>query len=200
MTRRIQLLSAVAMAALVAACAKKPPEAAPAPAPAPAPVVAKPPAIDSSRIRDSLENLRLAAERQAQMRAAAAAALAAARAALLAPIHFDLDKSDLRDADRSILDSKIPILNANPGLRIQIAGNCDQRGSAEYNLALGQRRAAAAKRYLVSHGIDASRIDVISYGKERPVDNGTTEEAYAQNRRDDFVIVAGGDNLKVALR
>ena len=126
--------------------------------------------------------------------------MAAARAALTSPIHFDLDKSDLTDADRSILDAKLPILNANPGLRIQVAGNCDKRGSDEYNLALGQRRAAAAKRYLTAHGIDAGRIDVISYGKERPIATGDSEEDYAQNRRDDFVIVAGGDNLKVASR
>jgi peptidoglycan-associated lipoprotein len=197
MTRRIPLVSVALLAGVAAACAKKPPEAAPAPAPAPPPAAAAP-AIDSSRIRDSLNNLRLAAEREARMREQAAAALAAARAALVASIHFDFDKSDLRDQDRAILDSKVPVLNANPGLRIQIAGNCDKRGSAEYNLALGQRRAAAAKRYLVEHGIDAGRIDVISYGKEHPVDNGDTEEAYAQNRRDDFVIVAGGDNLRAA--
>jgi peptidoglycan-associated lipoprotein len=134
------------------------------------------------------------------MRAEAAAAMAAARSTIEAKIHFDYDKSDLRDQDRAILDAKLPILTANPGLRIRVEGNCDNRGSDEYNLALGQRRAAAAKRYLTEHGIDAGRIDVISYGKERPVAQGDGEEAYSQNRRDDFVIVAGGDNIKVASR
>jgi peptidoglycan-associated lipoprotein len=119
---------------------------------------------------------------------------------LLAKIYFDFDKSDLTDQDRAMLDAKVAILNTNLGVRIRIEGNCDKRGSDEYNLALGQRRAAAAKRYLTEHGIDASRIDVISYGAERPIAEGDSEEAYAQNRRDEFAITAGGDNLKAAAR
>ena len=83
-------------------------------------------------------------------------------------------------------------------MRIRIAGNCDARGSDEYNLALGQRRAAAAKRYLSDHGVDASRIDIISYGRERPAVEGDTEDAYAKNRRDEFEITAGADNIKPA--
>jgi peptidoglycan-associated lipoprotein len=118
----------------------------------------------------------------------------------MAKIFFDFDKSDLTDQDKATLDAKVPSLNSNPGIRIRIEGNADKRGSDEYNLALGQRRAAAAKRYLSEHGIDAGRMDLISYGSEHPVAEGDTEEAYAQNRRDEFVITAGGDNIKVAAR
>jgi peptidoglycan-associated lipoprotein len=95
-----------------------------------------------------------------------------------------------------VLDQKVGILQVNGGLRIRIAGHCDERGSDEYNLALGNRRAIAAKQYLVSHGIDAGRIETVSYGKERPSDPGHTEEAWSKNRRDETEIVAGGDALK----
>src|SRR5205807_5871502 len=84
----------------------------------------------------------------------------------------------------------------NPGLRIRISGHCDERGSDEYNLALGNRRATAAKQYVVSHGIDAGRIETVSYGEERPLASGHDEEAWAQNRRDEFEILSGGENLK----
>lgn len=181
--------------AVIAACAKKPPAPPPTPVQAPAST-----GIDSSRIRDSLANAKRMLDSTAAERDRLAAAVAAARNALTAKIFFDFDKSDLTDQDKAILDAKVPVLNANPGIRIRIEGNCDRRGSDEYNLALGQRRAASAKRYLTEHGIDASRIDIISYGAERGVAEGDTEDAYSQNRRDEFVIVAGGDNLKVALR
>ena len=83
-------------------------------------------------------------------------------------------------------------------MRIRIEGNADERGSDEYNLALGQRRAAAAKRYLVERGIDASRFDLVSYGEERPVCTDHNEDCWQRNRRDDFVIVTiGSDNIVV---
>src|SRR6185312_14892320 len=97
---------------------------------------------------------------------------------------------------RATLDAKIAALSANPDVKLRVAGNTDDRGSDEYNLALGQRRAASAKRYLTDHGITADRIDVISYGEERPVATGEDEAAWSQNRRDEFEITAGGDNLK----
>src|SRR5467141_5302047 len=117
----------------------------------------------------------------------------AVRALLGTMIHFDYDKSNIRSEDAGTLDQKVAILQANPNLRIRISGHCDERGSDEYNLALGNRRATASKQYLVSHGIDASRIETVSYGEERPIVNGHDETAWAQNRRDEFEILSGGD-------
>ena len=126
------------------------------------------------------------------------AAQEAARAALTAVIYFDFDRSNIRQDAAGILDAKIPLLQANPEMRIRITGNTDTRGSDEYNLALGQRRAAAARRYLTQRGIDASRIEVASRGEENPVNaNASTEEEHQQNRRDEFEIVVGGENIMV---
>jgi len=119
-------------------------------------------------------------------------------AAITGPIYFDYDKSDIRSDAAATLDRKIPWLQSNPGMRIRIEGNADERGSDEYNLALGQRRAASAKRYLVEHGIDAGRFDLVSYGEERPVCTEHDESCWQRNRRDDFVIVTiGSDNIVV---
>jgi peptidoglycan-associated lipoprotein len=120
---------------------------------------------------------------------------AAARAALGAQVYFDFDRDELRPEAEATLSAKVPVLQANPALRIRIEGNADDRGSDEYNLALGQRRSAAARRYLVSRGIDAARIDVVSYGEERPVCRDDVESCWHLNRRDEFTIVAGGERL-----
>ncbi len=104
-----------------------------------------------------------------------------------AVIHFDFDKSDLKPESRASLQKLAPLLRANQNVRIQIAGNCDERGTEEYNLHLGERRANAAKKYLVDLGVNAAQVDTISYGFERPVDPAHNEEAWALNRRDDFV-------------
>jgi peptidoglycan-associated lipoprotein len=185
---RAPSLMLLASAVLVAACGgKKPPEE-PAPEPTPAPAPAPAPAPRD----DSAERERMERERMAREAAERARALAAELATM---INFDFDKSDIREPDVATLDRKAAILVANPNVRLRIAGHCDERGSDEYNLALGNRRGAAAKRYLESKGVDGSRMEVVSYGEERPLNPGTTEEAYAQNRRDEFEITAGGDNL-----
>jgi peptidoglycan-associated lipoprotein len=184
----------VAGAAAAAACGKKKPPAQP-PAPQQAPQGPNQDSIARAR-QDSLARAQRMADSIQAERDRMAAGLASARNIIMAPIYFDLDKSELSDQTKATLDAKVPVLNANPSLRIRISGNCDARGSDEYNLALGQRRAAAAKRYLTEHGIDASRIEVISYGKERPVAPGNTEDAYSKNRNDQFEITAGGDNIK----
>jgi peptidoglycan-associated lipoprotein len=108
----------------------------------------------------------------------------------LQPIYFDFDKYDLRAGDREILNLNAMVLKENSTVRIRIEGNCDERGTVEYNLALGERRASAARDYLINLGIDSDRISIISYGKERPKYTGQNEEAWAKNRRDDFVIVS----------
>lgn len=111
-------------------------------------------------------------------------------------INFEYDRSEIRQQDAQVLDQKLAILRANPGLRIQITGHCDERGSDEYNLALGNRRALAARQYLVDRGVSQDRIMTNSLGEERPLDPRSNEEAWARNRRDEFSITAGGDVLR----
>ncbi len=103
-------------------------------------------------------------------------------------IHFDFDKYNLQDEARAVLDKDAQWLNQNKGAQIKIEGNCDERGTAEYNLALGERRANVAAKYLTDMGIDAKRMKTVSYGFERPLDTGHNEEAWAKNRRDHFVV------------
>jgi peptidoglycan-associated lipoprotein len=105
-------------------------------------------------------------------------------------IHFDYDSFNIRPDDRKILAEKASYLNAHPSVKIRIEGNCDERGTTEYNMALGERRAKSAQEYLVFLGINASRINSVSYGEEKPLDPAKTEEAFAKNRRDHFVILA----------
>ncbi len=118
-----------------------------------------------------------------------------AREALLAKLYFDYDRAELRDDQRALLDEKIPVLRANPAVRIRIEGNADERGSDEYNIALGMRRAQTARKYLIDHGIDAGRLEISSNGEEHPVCQEHEESCWKQNRRDEFVIIAGGDRL-----
>jgi peptidoglycan-associated lipoprotein len=123
--------------------------------------------------------------------APSAEAIRAATARLTATIFFDLDRSDITDESRQKLDEKVPVLTQNAAVKIRIAGHTDSRGSDEYNLALGQRRAAAAKRYLTDRGIDASRIEIVSFGEERPTCTDEADSCWSRNRRDEFEITAG---------
>lgn len=109
---------------------------------------------------------------------------------LLKDIRFDFDKYDIRPGDAEILKGNAALLLKYPTVNIQIEGNCDERGTVEYNLALGERRANSAKKYLISLGMPADRISTISYGKEKPLDSGHNEEAWAKNRRDHFIIIS----------
>jgi peptidoglycan-associated lipoprotein len=201
----VSLLLVIGLAAAVVAgaCAKNPP-------PQTAPQANADSAAAAERARqDSIAAAQADADRQAreeaeriarQREADSLAALSRAgeevRSMLATMIHFDLDKSNIRADDMGTLDQKVAILQANPSLRIRVGGHCDERGSDEYNLALGNRRAQAAKQYLVSHGIDASRIETQSWGEERPLVDGHDETAWSQNRRDEFEIVSGGDALR----
>ena len=187
MTLRSSIFALGAIALLAACGSKKPPEApAPEEAPAPAPTPPAPQPTDDGEAarRAAAEAERAAAERQRML-----------TADLTSMIFFDYDRSDIRPDDAAKLDRKAAILQANPSARLRISGHADERGSDEYNLALGSRRATAAKRYLENKGIDGARIEVISFGEERPLQQGTDENAYAQNRRDEFQITAGGTNL-----
>jgi peptidoglycan-associated lipoprotein len=183
MMRASSILSVLAAAALLAACGKKPAPEQPAPEPAPAKEAPPPPPPPAAT--DDAERLKREAEARAK----------ALHDELADLIHFDFDKADIRTSDQGILDRKAAILGTNSAVRLRIAGHCDERGSDEYNLALGNRRAAAAKRYLTGKGVADGRLDVVSYGKERPLDPGHSEDAWAKNRRDEFEITAGGENL-----
>ena len=201
--RRLPLLVLAGLAAAtVAACGGNPPPAQPGPqANADSIAAAERARQDSIARAEADARAREEAERVARQRAADSLAAMgrtteAVRTMLAAMIHFDFDKANIRSGDAGTLDQKVGILQANPNLRIRISGHCDERGSDEYNLALGNRRATAAKQYLVSHGIDAGRIETVSYGKERPIAQGHDEMAWAQNRRDEFEILSGGDALR----
>lgn len=206
MNARLSVVAAlVATAAVAAACSQ------PAPPPPPAPVVNQD-SIDAAR-RAAEERARAEAEararaereaaerarRDAEERAARerAAALAAARTAFATVIYFGYDQSALTAEARSVLDAKLPLLRANMNVRIRIAGHTDDRGSDAYNIALGQRRAAAAKRYLVDQGIAADRIETVSFGEDRPAMMGSGEENWSKNRRDEFEIIVGGETLRL---
>jgi peptidoglycan-associated lipoprotein len=191
---QFRLLTIVAAVGLIA-CGKKPEPEAPAPQPTPtanqpAPT---PPSEDAAAkaAREQAERDRLA--REAAEKAAAERATTLQQ--LVAMIHFDFDKADILSDDVSNLDRKAAIMQANSGVRLRVSGHADERGSDEYNLALGNRRAGAAKRQLVNKGIDAGRIEVISFGEERPLDPGHDEGAWAKNRRDEFEVTAGGESL-----
>ncbi|HXG51622.1 MAG TPA: peptidoglycan-associated lipoprotein Pal [candidate division Zixibacteria bacterium] len=110
----------------------------------------------------------------------------------LKDIHFAFDRYDLSPAARDILKANAAWLKANPSARVQIEGHCDERGTNEYNLALGAKRAEAAKNYLVSLGIAAGRLSTVSYGEEIPVCKEHNEGCWQKNRRARFVVTAGG--------
>lgn len=108
----------------------------------------------------------------------------------LSTVYFGFDSSSLSDAARSILDANASFLKTNSAVQVQVEGHADERGGVQYNLALGERRANAVRDYLVAMGVDSSRITTISYGKERPLDLGHDEAAWARNRRANFVVTA----------
>jgi len=106
----------------------------------------------------------------------------------LLPIYFDFDKSNVREDQRARIEKNAAFLKENMDVRIRIEGNCDERGTNEYNMALGERRALNAKKYLINLGIHEDRMHTISYGEEKPLLHGHDEYSWAQNRRDDFVL------------
>src|SRR5215475_6033696 len=174
------VISLMALALVVSGCPKRPvvpqvaapapvaPPPAPAPAPAPPPVMAVPPAPAPAPAppappadyepNNNLKN-----------------------------IYFDFDKSNIRPGDAKILDASAAYLKSNPNLLVLVEGHTDDRGTAEYNIALGERRAKSAVNYLVAQGIDASRFTTVSYGKERPVCTEQNEACWAKNRRARFL-------------
>ena len=113
----------------------------------------------------------------------------AALKAGLTKIYFNFDSANLSTDARNALSKNADLIKNSPTAKIQVQGNCDERGSDDYNLALGEKRAKAAVQYLVNLGIPAKQLSSISYGKEKPVATGHNEASWAKNRRDDFVLV-----------
>ncbi|OAI42594.1 hypothetical protein AYO42_02275 [Rhizomicrobium sp. SCGC AG-212-E05] len=164
--------AALSAALVLGACTHKqeavttaPPPAAPAPAPAPAPVT-------SSIIPGSAEDLRVNVGDT---------------------VHFALDQYNIEEGDKALLGRQAAWLQRYPAVRVTIEGHADERGTREYNLALGARRANAVKEYLVSQGVSTGRVETISYGKERPICTTSDEGCWSQNRRG-VTIVSGGAN------
>ena len=198
MHRRHVGAALVLVSLALGACKKKPVTVAPVPT-----SPSTTPTVDDGAARRAREQFvrdSMARARAAAAAAASAAEVASMRAILEAPVLFEYDASDMTDAARAGLDAKLPILRTNAAIRIRISGHTDSRGSDEYNLALGLRRAASTRKYLRDRGIAADRIDIVSFGEERPAASGDDDTAYAQNRRAEFEILSGGDVLRVPPR
>jgi peptidoglycan-associated lipoprotein len=188
-TRNLLLFTALLL--VTAACGRKRPASAPPPAAE----------VDAARLRrDSISadsarraaDARARADREAADRAAAERArIAAAQHTLEAAIYFGYDEDALTTDARRTLDAKVQLLSGSPAVRLRITGHTDERGSDEYNLALGQRRAAAAMRYLTARGIASNRLEIVSVGEEQPACSESAESCWSRNRRDEFTVTAG---------
>ena len=179
------LLSLVTVLGLVAAtgCRREPPPVAPEPGPTQTPTTvtqrpaSQPGTPTTQPTRDT------GAERAEEMRRLTAI--------LEQIVYFDYDESTIRADAQEMLARKVPVLRDNPPIRVRIEGHADERGSVEYNLALGMRRANAVRDYLADFGIEAGRFDVVSFGEDRPATTGGTESAWSQNRRAEFRVTSG---------
>ncbi|MBR9979969.1 MAG: peptidoglycan-associated lipoprotein Pal [Desulfatitalea sp.] len=178
----LALLMVLPIMFLTVSCAKQVVEAEPAPTPTP---TVTSPTDAERRAAEEAQRARLAEER---LRAEAAARQAAQAAFVNEPVNFEFDSSALTPRAQQILRAKAEFLRANSGVAVVIEGHCDERGTAAYNMALGERRAESAKAFLNNLGIAGNRLTTISYGEERPVDPRSNEEAWAKNRRAQFVI------------
>jgi peptidoglycan-associated lipoprotein len=184
----LALLAALSMAALVAAgCANKETVKTEEPVAKSATVKAEPVKTEAPKAAEQpkAEQPKAETPKPVEMQAAKASAPAVSFEA----VYFDFDKSDLRQDARDVLNKNAEALKAKSDLKIKIEGNCDERGSAEYNLALGERRAKSALQYLITLGIAADRLSVISYGKEKAAVDAKDDSVWSKDRRDDFVIV-----------
>lgn len=176
----------IAIAALPACSGNEPPETAPEPEPtverpAPQPAPAEEPAeagdwetADTGSDVLSIDEIN--------------------RSGALQEVYFDYDQSEIRPDQRAKLQANAQYLRENTHFRVLVAGHCDERGTREYNMALGERRASATMQYLVSLGVPRERIEIISYGEEQPKATGSTESAWQQNRRAEFQAISGNDS------
>jgi peptidoglycan-associated lipoprotein len=170
LTIRTAVLAFAAVALLASGCAKKGPAVPPAP-PAPAPSTSTPqvpvPATDTTP-------------------APVTPAPATATVSDLRTVYFELDSWSLDEAAHAALDNNAKVLRDNAGMNVRVEGHCDERGTVEYNISLGQKRADSVRDYLVGAGVAVNRLSTISYGKERPASDGHDEAAWSRNRRVEF--------------
>jgi peptidoglycan-associated lipoprotein len=184
---RLSLLFVAATITVAGACSKRRPAVA---TPSPATTAS---AADRARL-DSIEraaSAQRAADERERVEAERRATREAVIAALTTPVYFELDQADLTEEGRRILDAKRDAMQRNTQIRIRIEGHADDTGSDEYNMALGERRAATARRYLVQEGIAEGRIQIVSRGEERPACTDGQESCRARNRRDEFILMSG---------
>jgi peptidoglycan-associated lipoprotein len=188
-TTRLQVLAVLTLAAAVGCADKKPPIARPTPPPPPIDEPARPPAPPEPVVEPApvtvppepvVESSNLASRSLDDIN----------KQSPLLPVFFEFDSAEMSAEGQSALGKNAEVLKTNASWIISIEGHCDERGTAEYNLALGERRALAARTYLVSLGIAADRLRTVSYGKEFPFDPGHTEASWAKNRRAHFVVTA----------
>ncbi len=184
---QVTLMSLLLAGLMITGCARRPattaasaatpaPAAAPSPAPAPSAPSAAAPAPPAPAVAAAPAQAPRPVPREFMAVAA------------LKEVYFDFDKYDIRSEDAKTLDANATWLKSNGDNLVLIEGHCDERGTNEYNLALGERRAKATMNYLVSQGIQANRITIISYGEERPVCTEKTEACWAKNRRANFLV------------
>lgn len=178
---------------VVAACRREPP---PPPAPTgPSEEELARARADSIAAAEAARRAAEAAAAEERARAERERAVAAARAALEEMVHFDYDRSEIRADAATVLRRKADVLRASPTVQLRIEGHADERGSTEYNIALGNRRAESVRQFLVGFGLAEGRFSIISYGEERPLERASTEAAWARNRRAQFQITAGADAI-----
>jgi peptidoglycan-associated lipoprotein len=176
-SRQSALLALLVLGLALPGCAKRKPGPPPPPpppvAPATPPPAPAPPPEPAPQVEDPLAGLS-SAELESR--------------GLLADIHFEFDSAELRDADRQVLSQNAEFLKSHAYIKVTVEGHCDERGTVEYNLALGERRARNAYDYLVSLGVPADRLKTVSYGKEIPLCQESSEACWARNRRAHFAI------------
>jgi len=184
-SKTILSISLLSFAALSSACSRNKVAAAPTPS-----TSSDRAAIDAADRENA--KLRADADRAGTERVEAEKTLASDRSAITTPVFFQFDRSEITDEGIRQLDQKVDALQRNPSVRIRVEGNADDSGSDEYNMALSQRRAGIVNRYLTERGIDASRVQIVSYGEEKPACTvSRDDDCRAKNRRDEFVILSG---------
>ena len=181
---------------LVGACGGDPPPPPPPPQPDQDSLQRYNDSVAAAEAERRAEAERLAAERAAEAERQRAAR--AARATLEEMVFFDYDMSEIRDDAQTALRAKVDILRASPQVQIRIEGHADERGSTEYNMALGNRRAEAIRQFLAGFGLAENRFEIVSFGEGRPLQQGSMESDWARNRRGQFVITAGANAINPA--